>query len=145
MSFLTDIFSSGASKLVDSVGSALDNLITSDEERLKAKNELESIVNDFQVKMMAATADYDKEVTTRHANDMKSDSWLSKNIRPLTLAITMFAVYVLMYLTVFYTLTELQVRVLEGWIPMVVGLFGTMVVFYFGSRGMEKINIGKQK
>jgi len=145
MSFLTDIFSSGASKLVDSVGSALDNLITSDEERLKAKNELESIVNDFQVKMMAATADYDKEVTTRHANDMKSDSWLSKNIRPLTLAITMFAVYVLMYLTVFYALTELQVRVLEGWIPMVVGLFGTMVVFYFGSRGMEKINIGKQK
>ena len=144
MKWLTSIFSDGASKLVDSVGGALDNLITSDEERLKAKNELTSIVNDFQVKMLDSMAQFDKEVTERHANDMKSDSWLSKNIRPMTLGITMLAVYLLMYLTVFYTLTELQVRVLEGWIPMVVGLFGTMVVFYFGSRGIEKVNKGKQ-
>ena len=138
MSILTDIFSSGASKLVDSVGSALDNLITSDEERLKAKNELESIVNDFQVKMMAAAADYDKEVTTRHANDMKSDSWLSKNIRPMVLAFLTVSTIILAYLTIFI-LQQDEVALLQPWIDLLQILLVTVYAFYFGSRGIEKV------
>jgi hypothetical protein len=76
MNVLKKIFSAGASTVIDSVGSAVDRLVTSDEERLSLKNEL---------------ANFDTEITNRHAADMASDSWLSKNIRPLTLAFLMIS------------------------------------------------------
>jgi hypothetical protein len=145
MSWLTNIFSDGASKLVDSVGNALDGLITSDEEKLQAKNELESIINDFKVKSLSLLAEYDKEVTERHANDMKSDSWLSKNIRPMSLAFMLVSVVGVMYLSIFGELSKLQIGALESWIPAIIGLTGVMVSFYFGSRGIEKVTRSKGK
>ncbi len=145
MGWFTDLISGGASDLLDSAGKIIDDLVTSDEERLDAKNRLESIINDYQSKVLEAQSKLDKEITERLRIDMSSDSWLSKNVRPLMLAVTAGTIYLLVYLTVFTSLTELQIRVLEGWIPMIVGLFGVMVSFYFGSRGIEKISNIKSK
>ena len=106
MNWLTNLFSSGASTLVDSVGKAVDSLVTSDEERGKLKNEMEEIVNNFKTTQLELMAKYDTEITARHANDMKSDSWLSKNIRPLTLAFMVLSTVLLAYLTTFKLDTE---------------------------------------
>ncbi len=146
MSWLTNIFSSGASKLVESVGKAADSLITSDEERLQLTNELEGIVNDFKTTQLELLAKYDAEITARHANDMKSDSWLSKNIRPLTLAFMVLSTMTLAYATIF-TLSPDKTALLKPWISLLTTLDVTIFSFYFGSRGVEKIvkslNLGK--
>jgi triphosphoribosyl-dephospho-CoA synthetase len=117
----------------------IDNLHTSDDEKAEAQRKLQEIINSAEQRVMEHAEKFESEVTQRHANDMKSDSWLSKNIRPLTLMVTMATIYILVYATTFKSLSDGQVSVLQAWIPMLTGLFGTMVVFYFGSRGIEKI------
>jgi len=144
MSWFTNLFSDGASKVIDSVGNALDSLITSDEEKLMIQKAVADAMHKFELDMATEANKFESEITARHANDMKSDSWLSKNIRPVTLAITGATIYMLVYLTVFMNLTKSQISVLEAWIPMLTGLFTTMVVFYFGSRGLEKVAKMKQ-
>lgn len=144
--WFTELFSSGVREVVHEVGAIIDNLNTSDEEKLLAKERFTQIMNDFSLRQEENANKFESEVTTRHANDMVSDSWLSKNIRPMILLVSMTVMYLLIYLTVFAVLKDSQIRVLEAWIPMMSGLFGTMVIFYFGSRGIEKVQLmrGKQ-
>ena len=78
MSILGKIFSSGASDLVKNVGGVIDNLHTSKEEKLEAQRKLQELVANYEVEM-------EKNVTDRWKSDMNSDSWLSKNVRPLVL------------------------------------------------------------
>ena len=78
MGILNKLLSGGASKLVDSVGSVLDNVITTDEEKLEAKRKLKELILSHEAEMQ-------KNVTDRWNADMKSDSWLSKNVRPMVL------------------------------------------------------------
>lgn len=144
MSWFANLFSSGASKVVDSLGAAIDKLVTSDEERKQLKVALEKEMNGFKEAQLVAIADYDKEITQRHANDMKSDSWLSKNIRPLTLAFLTVATVVLAYLTIFL-LDEKSVALVEPWLDLLKVLLVTIYAFYFGSRGFEKVQAIKDK
>tara|TARA_R100000935_G_C2779360_1_gene141017 strand:+ start:78 stop:497 length:420 start_codon:yes stop_codon:yes gene_type:complete len=66
-----------------------------------------------------------QEVTKRWDSDMKSDSWLSKNVRPLTL--------------VFFSLSYVVGWFLEYPLDNITGLLSLIVAAYFGSRGFEKI------
>jgi hypothetical protein len=138
MSWFSDLFSSGASKLVESVGKAVDNIHTSDEERLKIKNEMEGMIHSFKATQLELLGKYDAEITARHDIDMKSDSWLSKNIRPLTLAFMVLSTVILAYCTTFLLPPE-KVDILTPWISLLTTLDVTMFSFYFGSRGLEKI------
>ncbi len=144
MNWFANLFSSGAAKVVDSLGTAIDKLVTSDEERKKLKVALEKEMNGFKEAQLAAMADYDKEITQRHANDMKSDSWLSKNVRPLTLAFLTIATVILAYLTIFL-LDEKSVAMVEPWLDLLKVLLVTIYAFYFGSRGFEKVQAIKDK
>lgn len=138
LEWIKSIFTDGAAKLVGSIGSIIDNVHTSEEEKLKLKNELAAMVEGFKLEHLKLLGAYDKEVTERHANDMKSDSWLSKNIRPLTLAFMVVMTVALAYVT---TLSENppDKDILEPWIALLTTLDVTMFSFYFGSRGLEKI------
>ena len=138
MSWITTLFSGGVSKVVDSLGTAIDKLVTSDEERGKLKVVLEKEMYNFEKTQLKAQAQYDKEVTQRHANDMKSDSWLSKNVRPFTLIFMTVTVMGLAYSTIFI-LDKEDVVLVEPWLSVFTVLLGTMYAFYFGSRGIEKI------
>lgn len=138
MSWFTTLFTGGVSKVVDSLGSAIDKLVTSDEERLKLKAAIEKEMNSFREAQLSAIADYDKEITQRHTNDMKSDSWLSKNIRPLTLAFMTVTTMGLAYSTIFI-LDTTEVALVEPWIQLLTVLLVTIYAFYFGSRGLEKM------
>ena len=139
MSWFTDIFTGGIGDVVKGAVDIFDDLHTSDEEKSNAKLKLTALLQSFEEKQLAAAVDFEKQVTERHANDMKSDSWLSKNIRPLGLLFMLVTLVLLVYLTIFTDLTQMQYDALESWIAPLIGLVGAMVTFYYGSRGMEKI------
>ena len=58
MNWLTSLFSSGASVVIDSVGKAIHNLVASDEEKLKLKNELASEMNKFTLDMESKSNEF---------------------------------------------------------------------------------------
>ena len=75
-----------------------------------------------------------QEVSKRWQSDMQSDSWLSKNTRPMTLIFLTVA----MVLLIFIDSTGLEFSVDSGWVDLLKSLLITVYVAYFGSRGAEK-------
>tara|TARA_R100001369_G_scaffold26621_1_gene47958 strand:+ start:130 stop:579 length:450 start_codon:yes stop_codon:yes gene_type:complete len=75
-----------------------------------------------------------QEVTKRWQSDMKSDSYLSKNTRPMTL------IFLTISLVIFILLDSsgLIFSIDQGWIDLLKSLLITVYVAYFGSRGVEK-------
>ena len=75
-----------------------------------------------------------ENVSRRWESDMKSDSWLSKNTRPMAL------IFLTLAMTIFIVLdstTLLEIK--TGWVSLLEALLITVYVAYFGSRGAEKI------
>ena len=81
-----------------------------------------------------------KEISSRWRADMKSDSWLSKNTRPLALVFLTASAVLMMAVDSFH----LQFDVDESWINLLKTLLVTVYVAYFGSRGAEKITNNKK-
>ena len=127
MSLFKKIISGGASQLIESVGGVLDNLTTSKEEKLQAKHKLKELILSHQSKM-------ENEITQRHANDMNSDSWLSKNVRPLTLIFVIICTVLL----IFIDAGKIDFIVKESFVSLLEITVLTLIGFYFGSRGIEK-------
>ena len=75
-----------------------------------------------------------QEVSKRWESDMKSDSWLSKNTRPMSLIFLTVSMVLLILLDSF----EWNFGVSEGWVDLLQTLLVTVYVAYFGSRGAEK-------
>ena len=75
-----------------------------------------------------------QEISKRWASAMKSDSWLSKNTRPLTLIF----LTVSMVLLIFSDSIGDSFDVDSGWVDLLKSLLITVYVAYFGSRGAEK-------
>ena len=133
MSWFSTMLSGGVDKIVDSVGNAVDSIVTNDEERLILRNELARIQLESKYKQDELELQFDKEISERHKNDMNSDSWLSKNIRPLTLIFILLMYSLLSISSGFdFTVTESYVELLGQWGMLIMS-------FYFGSRGLEKI------
>ena len=139
MSWFSDIFTGGIGDLVNGGVKIFDELHTSGEEKLEAKLKFKALIQSFEEKTLAAEVEFSKQVTERHANDMSSDSFLSKNIRPMTLAFTLICLMLLAFLSIFSDLSDKQINALELWITPLFSTYGVMLVFYFGSRGIEKI------
>jgi hypothetical protein len=79
------------------------------------------------------------ELTKRLEADMASDSWLSKNIRPMTL------IFILVVYTVFSIGSGFQFQVNEKYVELL-GQWGMLIMsFYFGGRTLEKILAMKGK
>ena len=139
MSIFTKIFSGGISDIIKTGADIINEYIESPDEKRAALDKLSQRANAIEAKTIAAAIEFDKQVTERHKTDMQSDSWLSKNIRPMALAVTGISIYVLAFASIFTDLTELQTGLVETWVTALVSLFGVMVTFYFGSRGIEKV------
>ena len=75
-----------------------------------------------------------QEVSKRWDSDMKSDSWLSKNTRPMSLIFLTVSMVILIILDSF----QLNFTVDTGWVELLKTLLVTVYVAYFGSRGAEK-------
>ena len=90
---------------------------------------------DFALTVMKLDIEEMESVTQRWSSDMKSDSWLSKNVRPMSLIFLTISTVTLIYLD-FYHGAELDVP--NEWIELLKSLLLGVYIAYFGSRGMEK-------
>lgn len=124
---LSKIFSGGAADLVKGVGGVLDNLVTSKEEKLEAQRKIKEIIANYEIEM-------EKNVTSRWQSDMNSDSWLSKNVRPLVL---IFLVACTMLL-IFIDAGQLNFNVKDSYVDLLQLTLITVIGAYFGGRSLEK-------
>ena len=151
MGWLSKIFSSSGVSVIASVGKVIDDLVTSDEEIALTDIQKSKITAAYNVKMQELLVSLDRqsseheenlenELTERLKLDMKSDSWLSKNIRPMALIFMTLVVSLLAFLTIFTsTLKPTQLDTVKDWIPFFQNIMLVIYGFYFGSRGFEKI------
>ena len=128
MKILKTIFGDGAGQLVESVGGVLDNLSTSKEEKLEAKRKIKELMVNHQVEV-------EKNVTERWKADMNSDSWLSKNVRPLVLVFFIVCTMLL----VFIDSGSITFQVDEKWKSVIEITMITIIGAYFGGRSVEKL------
>ncbi len=124
---LGKLFAGGAGELVESVGGVLDNLTTSKEEKLEAKRKMKELIANHEAKM-------EENITNRWTADMNSDSWLSKNVRPLVL---IFLVVCTM-LMIFIDAGTIKFTVEEKWTDLLQLVLITVIGAYFGGRSFEK-------
>ena len=128
MSILTKIFSAGASELVKSVGGVIDNLHTSQDEKLAAELKIKELIANYEVQM-------EKEISSRWEADMKSDSWLSKNVRPMTLIFLVVSTVLL----IFIDAGVINFVVEAKWTDLLQLVLITVIAAYFGGRSIEKV------
>tara|TARA_Y100000592_G_scaffold41944_1_gene66593 strand:- start:216 stop:677 length:462 start_codon:yes stop_codon:yes gene_type:complete len=125
-----------APKILDTVGEFLPdqgglgivkNLISSDDN-------IEPKDKEMALKLLEQDIAEMENISSRWASDMTSDSWLSKNTRPLTL------IYLTLCMTIFIVLDSTVIlEINNGWVSLLEALLITVYVAYFGSRGAEKI------
>ena len=127
MSILTNLFSGGAAELVKGVGGVIDNLHTSKEEKLAAEAKIKELIANHQAKM-------EQNITDRWSADMNSDSWLSKNVRPLVLVFLVVSTV----LMIFIDAGTINFTVEAKWTDLLQLVLITVIGAYFGGRTMEK-------
>ena len=125
---LSKIFSGGAADLVKGVGGVIDNLHTSAEEKLEAERKIKEIIANYEVEM-------ERNITARWEADLKSDSWLSKNVRPMVL---IFLIVCTMLL-IFIDAGALSFEVKSTWVDLLQLVLITVIGAYFGGRSFEKV------
>ena len=127
MSILASIFSGGAKDLVEGVGGVIDDLHTSKEEKLEAEQKIKELVASYQTNL-------EKEISTRWDSDMKSDSWLSKNVRPMVLVFLVVSTV----LMIFIDAGAISFDVEPKWTDLLQLVLITVIGAYFGGRSLEK-------
>ena len=125
---LGNLFSGGAAELVKGVGGVIDNLHTSEEEKLEAERKIKEIIANHEVEM-------EKNITSRWVADLKSDSWLSKNVRPLVLVFLIVCTMLL----IFVDAGALNFEVKSSWVDLLQLVLITVIGAYFGGRSLEKV------
>ena len=125
---LGKIFSGGAADLVKGIGGVVDNLHTSAEEKLEAERKIKELIANYEVEM-------EKNITARWEADLKSDSWLSKNVRPMVL---IFLIVCTMLL-IFIDAGAIKFDVKDSYIDLLQLVLITVIGAYFGGRSLEKV------
>ena len=124
---LGKLFSGGAAELVKGIGSVVDNLHTSKEEKLEAERKIKELMANYEVEM-------EKNITSRWEADLKSDSWLSKNVRPLVLIFLIICTMLL----IFIDAGTINFEVKSSWVDLLQLVLITVIGAYFGGRSLEK-------
>lgn len=133
----------GLDALLGIGGKLIDKLIPDPEQKAKAQLELAKMAQDGELAKMANETDLYKteqnNLTQRQQADMASDSWLSKNIRPLTL------IYILVAYLALALIDATSLDIADSFVELL-GQWGMLVMsFYFGGRTLEKIMDMKAK
>ncbi len=125
---LGNLLSGGAADLVKNVGGVIDDLHTSQEEKLEAERKIKEVIANYEVEM-------EKNITSRWEADLKSDSWLSKNVRPLVLVFLIVCTMLL----IFIDAGALNFEVKSSWVDLLQLVLITVIGAYFGGRSLEKV------
>lgn len=119
--------------LLDIGGKLIDKLIPDPEAKAKAQLDLAKLAQDGELAQIQADTAEQVELTKRVQADMASDSWLSKNIRPMTLIAILSGYFI------FAGLSAAGIQVNEAYVKLL-GEWGMLIMsFYFGGRTLEKI------
>jgi hypothetical protein len=125
--------------LLDVGMKVLDKFIPDPEAKAKAQKELLQMQQEGRLAELNADNIENQELTKRHEADMKSDSWLSKNIRPGTL------IFILIVYSTFAMMSAWDIEVNNNYVELL-GQWGMLIMsFYFGGRTLEKIIDMKSK
>ena len=122
------LLSGGATELIKNVGGVIDNLHTSKEEKLEAERKIKELIANYQVEM-------EKNITARWVADQKSDSWLSKNVRPLVLVFLIVCTMLL----IFIDAGAIKFNVKDSYVDLLQLVLITVIGAYFGGRSLEKV------
>jgi len=125
--------------LLEVGGKILDKVIPDPEAKAKAQAALMEMQQKGELAQLQADMNEQDNLTKRMEADMKSDSWLSKNIRPMTL------VFILLTYTAFGLMSAWDLEVNNNYVELL-GQWGMLIMsFYFGGRTLEKIMDMKAK
>ena len=117
----------------------LDKVLPDPEAKAKAQASLMEMAQRGELAQLQADTAEQDNLTKRQQADMASDSWLSKNIRPMTL------IFILMAYTVFGLMSAWDIEVNQAYVELL-GQWGMLIMsFYFGGRTLEKILAMKEK
>ena len=128
MNILGMLSGGGAKDLVEGVGGVIDNLHTSEEEKLEANQKIKELVSNYEVEM-------EKQITDRWKSDMASDSWLSKNVRPLVLVFLVITTVLMIFIDAGMISFEVEAK----WTDLLQLVLITVIGAYFGGRSLEKV------
>lgn len=120
--------------LIEKLGDAIDKNVTNKEEVMTLNNELQKIVNEYGAAL-------ENEITERWQADMASDNALSKNTRPIGFLSTLGFLFVVIILDS----CNIKFDVKQGYIDLLEYLLITIVIAYYGSRGLEKYQSLRKK
>ena len=123
---LDKLFTGGAADLVKSVGGVIDGLHTSDEEKLAAEQKIKELIAQYEIEM-------EKNITARWQADLKSDSWLSKNVRPMVLIFLIICTMLL----IFIDAGAINFDVKDTLVDLLQLVLITVIGAYFGGRSFE--------
>ena len=128
MSILNKLLSTGATELIKSVGGVIDNLTTTEEEKLTAEEKIKDMILGYEGEMQ-------RQVSERWKSDMNSDSWLSKNVRPVTLIFLIICTMLLIFIDAGF----LSFDVKDSYVDLLQLVLITVIGAYFGGRSLEKV------
>ena len=124
---LPNILDAGYDIVTGDFKGVLDNFI-------KGNKELTPEQREYALKLLESDVQEQQEITKRWQSDNQTDSLLTRNIRPLTLAFLTFA----MFLFVILDSSDIGFDVESAWIELLKALLLTVFVAYFGGRSYEK-------
>lgn len=111
----------------------LDRVMPDPAAKAEAQAKLMELVQKGELAQLQADMNEQDNLTKRMEADMKSDSWLSKNIRPMTL------IFILAVYTTFAAMSAADIEVNNNYVELL-GQWGMLIMsFYFGGRTLEKI------
>ena len=103
-------------------------MVTTKEEKLEAKRKIKELILNHRV-------DMEKQISERWKADMASDSWLSKNVRPLTLVFVLVCTMMLIFIDAGFISFQVEAK----WVDLLQLTVITIVASYFGGRSIEKV------
>ena len=125
---LAKIFGGAAGNVAEKISNIIAKHTFSKEDQARFENEMAKV-------FLEAESEMQKNVTERWKTDMSSDSWLSKNVRPLVLLFLVGSTV----LMVFIDAGVLEFEVKDNWIDLLQLVLITVIGAYFGGRSYEKI------
>ena len=118
--------------LVGNASEIIDEVVTTKEEKLEAQRKITELIKSHEIEM-------EKNITRRWESDMKSDSWLSKNVRPMMLIFVMVCTMLLIFIDAGF----IDFQVPAKFVDLLQLTLLTIVASYFGGRSLEKVKSNK--
>ncbi len=132
--FFTDLLIGSVAKVIKEAGKLLDELFTSEEEKLKARVLLEKVTSELKAEISSNALKYEKIVADRWKSD--NEHLATRLVRPFIVVWS----YFLLTLMILFDGNIGNFHVNKAYVPLIETVVVTVTVAYFGSRGVEKVS-----